>query len=319
MRKVIFGLILAMVLSSCSSNLVQTKETKTFSLKDFTSAQFIQGMKGAENILLVPKSTMVYVTDLSGTIYLLDENEDGRMEIIKSMSIGKFANGIVQGKEGHLYVNASEYNMDGWLKYGGEVYRVDTELVSPVKITDKFKGLNGLSIDRKGDLYFATGDLEFFFPDGAIYKMPFNEELKQYGEPELYLDDLGSANGMFYSASHESVFFTETFSKVSMVNLQTIKVSEVFGKTKIVEGFDDLCLDSKGRIWVAEPTGGFLKMYDPKSNELIRFQIEELGVASSCGTRFKGEEEFIYVTEREIDNKNDGRGLIILSIGELLK
>lgn len=37
--------------------------------------------------------------------------------------------GIVQGKDGYLYINASEYDMDGWLEYGGEVYRVDTELL----------------------------------------------------------------------------------------------------------------------------------------------------------------------------------------------
>lgn len=318
MRKVIFSLIVAMFLSGCSSKFVQIKETKVSNLRDYKSAQFIQGMKGAENIYLVPKSSKVYVTDLSGTIYLLDENDDGRMKIKKSLNIGKFANGIVQGKDGYLYVNASEHDMDGWLEYGGEVYRVDTELKSYVKITDKFKGINGLSIDHKGDLYFAIGDLEFFSPNGAIFKMAYNEKLKQYSKPELFLGKLGSANGMFYSKTHNSIFFTETFSKVSMVNLQTKKVSEVFGKTKIVEGFDDLCVDSKNRIWVAEPTGGFLKMYNPKNKKLIRFHIKELGLASSCRTRLKGEEEFIYITEREIDKKNDGRGLIILSISELL-
>lgn len=318
MRKIIIGLIVAIFLSSCSSSLVSIKEIKTSNLKDFNSAQFIQGMNGAENIYLVPNSSAIYVTDLSGTIYLLDENDDGRIRIKKSLNIGKSAIGIVQGKDGYLYVTASEHDMDGWLEYGGEVYRVDTELKSYVKITDKFKGINGLSIDDNDNIYFAIGDLEFFFPDGAIYKMTYDEKLNRYNKPELFLDKLGSANGVFYSKIHNSILFTETFSKVSMVSLQTKKVTEVFGKTKIVEGFDDLCMDSKGRIWVAEPTGGFLKMYNPQNQKLIRFHIKELGLASSCRTRLKGEEEFIYITEREIDKKNDGRGLIILSISELL-
>jgi sugar lactone lactonase YvrE len=319
MRKIIIGLIVAIFLSSCSSSLVSIKEIKTSSLKDFNSAQFIQGMKGAENMYLVPNSSAVYVTDLSGTIYLLDENDDGRIRIKKSLKIGKSAMGIVQGKDGYLYVNASEYDMDGWLEYGGEVYRVDTELKSYVKITDKFKGINGLSIDDNGNLYFAIGDLNFSSPHGAIYKMTYNEKLKQYSKPKLFLDKLGSANGMFYSKTHNSIFFTGTFSKVSMVNLQTKKVTEVFGKTKTVEGFDDLCMDSNGRIWAADSADEVLKMYNPQNQKLIRFHIKELGFASSCRTRFKGEEEFIYITERQIDKLNDGRGLIILSISELLK
>jgi len=87
MKKIIFGLIVVVFLSGCSSIYVKTKETKTSNLKDFKSAQFIQGMKGAENIYLVPNSSKVYITDLSGNIYLLDENDDGRMEIKKSIIV----------------------------------------------------------------------------------------------------------------------------------------------------------------------------------------------------------------------------------------
>ena len=225
MRKVIFSLIVAMFLSGCSSKFVQIKETKVSNLRDYKSAQFIQGMKGAENIYLVPNSSAIYITDLSGNIYLLDENEDSKFEIKRSLNIGIFANGIVQGRDGFLYVNASEYDMAGWLEFGGEVYKVDAELKSYNKITGKFGGINGLAIDPDGNLYFAMGDLEFFFPDGSIYKIAYSEKLKQYGEPKLFLDNLGSANGMFYSKSNNSILFSETFSKVSMISLQTKKVS----------------------------------------------------------------------------------------------
>lgn len=287
-------------------------------MKDYKSLQFIQGMKGAENIFLVPDFSRIYVTDLSGVVYLLDENDKGLISIIQSLKIGNFATGVVQGQDGFLYVNGSEHGMAGWLEHGGEVYQVDKELKAYKKITGKFKGINGLSIDAVGNLYFTTGDLEFFFPDGALYKMAYNQELKQYDAPELFIDKLGSANGIFYSEFYNSLVLTETFKKVSSINLKTRESELIFGKSKMIEGFDDLCVDSSGRIWAAEPIGGFLKMYDPKNQKLIRFHIKGLGLASSCRIREKNNKAFIFITEREVDQKNDGRGLIVLSIKELL-
>lgn len=318
MIKVIFGLITALVLSGCSHDFVRFKETKSAQINDLKSYQFIQGMKGAENLFLPTNSSKVYVTDLNGNIYLLDKNSNGILEVKTSYNIGKYALGIILGKDGYLYVNASQRGKKGWLKHGGEVYKIDTELKSHKKITTSYKGINGLTIDPQGDLYFSIGDLEFLFPDGAIYKMLYNSELEQYGQPKLFLDNLGSANGIFYSTFYDSLLFTETFSKLSKINMRTNKVSKVLGKTKIIEGFDDLCVDSKGRIWVAEPVGGFLKMYNPQNQKVTRFLINGLGVASSCGIRIEDGEEYIYVTEREIKDNDDGRGIIVLSIDELL-
>ena len=101
------------------------------------------------------------------------------------MKLGKCATGITQGKDGYLYVNASEYGEEGWLKYGGAVYKVDKELKSYKEVTGLFKGINGLCTDDRGNLYFAIGDLEFFFPDGAIYKMSYNQKLKKYNQAEM--------------------------------------------------------------------------------------------------------------------------------------
>ena len=316
MYKIFVIFFVSFALAGCSS-MVKTKIVKDDRLSEYESVQFIKGMKGTENIYLDNHTSKIYVTDLSGVLYLLDKDENDSIKIIKSLKLGKCATGITQGKDGYLYVNASEYGEEGWLKYGGAVYKVDKELKSYKGVTGLFKGINGLCTDDRGNLYFAIGDLEFFFPDGAIYKMSYNQKLKKYNPPELHIDKLGSANGLFYSNYYKALILTETFSKVSMVNLDTKAIKKVFDKSKLIEGFDDVCVDSKGRFWVAEPTGGFIKMFDPKNQKLTRYHMDGVGVASSCRTRINNSKEYLYITEREIEKKNDGRGLIVISIDEL--
>jgi hypothetical protein len=55
-----------------------------------------------------------------------------------------------------------------------------------------------------------------------------------------------------------------------------------------------------------------------QSLSLHRFHFGELGVASSCRIRFEGEVEYIYVTEREFKEEDDGRGIFFVPINELL-
>ena len=45
---------------------------------------------------------------------------------------------------------------------------------------------------------------------------------------------------------------------------------------------------------------------------------EPLGATSSCRIREEGGTEYIYVTEREIDETDDGWVVIVISIPELL-
>ncbi len=319
MRNIILTAVAALIFCGCSSTMVGVKETKESKLSDYRYMQFVKGMRGAENIYVDPDSSKLYVTDLSGIIYMLDDGKKGVLKIVKKLKIGDFATGIVSANDGYLYVNASKYGKEGWLKYGGEIYKVARDLKSYEKISGQYPGINGMTITPEGDIFFAAGDLEFFSPDGEIYRMRYDAKTKSYAEPELFLDDLGSANGMLYSKADDTILFTETFSKLSKFDPKTKKISLVLDKTKIVEGFDDLCIDSFGRIWLAEPVGGFLKMYDPSSKKLTRFRIDGVGVASSCDTKKVDGDELIYVTEREINSDNDGRGVIVLSIDELMK
>ncbi len=316
--KFLLSMVAVLSLSACSSKLVQEQETIRFNWSELESAQFVEGMKGAENIYLSDESSRVYITDLQGNIYLLEENPEGELEIRSSLKIGNRVLGITKGRDGSLYVNASDYDEAGWLETGGEVYQVDPDLQSFTRFSATYKGINGLASTVTGDLYFATGNMSMFSPQGAIYKIPYDAGLQQYGEPELIDSGLRSANGLYYSAYYNALFFTETFTKVAMLDMQSNTVEELFGKTRIVEGFDDLCVDSIGRIWVAEPVAGFLKVYERDTMKLTRIHVDGLGVASSCRIGFRNGEETIYVTERQIDNKDDGRGVAVISIKDLL-
>lgn len=318
MKYCVLSLICMTLLAGCSSDRVKQQENRQLNWNQLSPVSLIEGMRGAENIYMPADSSRIYVTDLSGMVYLLDDNEQGKLEVQASLKVGNTALGIAEGKDGYLYVNASEHDTDNWLTLGGALYQVDKELRSAMRVSGDYPGINGLTRGPEGALYFATGNLRMFSPRGALYKLEFDAVQHQYSAPQPLLLDIGSANGMLYHEHSQELLFSETFSKVSSFDLATQSTSELFGKTRLVEGFDDLCVDSKGRIWVTEPVAGFLKMYERDSMKLTRIRVDGLGVASSCATAMRWGEEHIFVTEREINNNDDGRGLAVIPIRLLL-
>jgi sugar lactone lactonase YvrE len=278
-------------------------------------------MHGAENIYLDTSSPSIYVTDLSGTIYLVNESGDGKLFISASIDFGELATGIIEGKDGFLYAGGSRYPEKDYLREeGGSVFRIDKELNRYEILYSAYRGINGLATDSDGHLYFTTGNLKFLSPEGALYKMSYDPAQNTYGKPVKVIDSLGSANGLYYSEYYDALIITETFSGISKIDLSSNTVVPLLNKSKMVEGFDDVTVDSKGRIWVAEPVGGFIKVFDPAGKKLTRFRIEGLGVASSCRIRMdKNHEEVIYICERQHKKNNDGRGLITISINQLFE
>jgi hypothetical protein len=303
------------------SGTVEISETRKLTLNEVSSLRFLKGMQGAENIYLDKSSPSIYVTDLSGTLYLIDESVDGNLMISKTMNFGKLATGIIEGKDGFLYACGSKYHEKEYLSgKGGSVFKIDKELNNYETLYSGYKGINGIATDPEGHLYFTTGNLKILSPKGSLYKVPFDSLQNSYGKPIKIMDDLRSANGLYYSDFYHSLIMTETFSKVSFVNTTSNSIIPLLDKTRLVEGFDDVAVDSKGRIWVAEPVGGFIKAFDPLEKKLIRFHIEGIGVASSCRVRIdNNKEEFIYISERQVSKNNDGRGLIAIPINELFK
>lgn len=319
MNRAIITFGIAILILGCSST-VEITQKRELSLNEISSIQFCKGMQGAENIYLDESSPSIYVTDLSGTVHLIGEAADGKLTITKSMNFGKLATGITEGKDGFLYVCGSKYHEKEYLTgKGGSIFKIDKDLNNYESLFSGYKGINGLATDPDGHLYFTCGNLKILSPRGSLYKVPFDSQLNTYGNPIKLIDDLGSANGLYYSDYYNSLIMTETFGKVSKVNTSSNTVITLLDKTKMVEGFDDVAVDSKGRIWVAEPVGGFIKVFDPSEKKLTRFHIEGVGVASSCRIRMENnKEEIIYISERQLKKNNDGRGLIAIPIHQLI-
>lgn len=282
------------------------------------NGRLVTAMKGAENLVLVPDSLRLYVTDLSGYVHLIDGTNVNRLEIVKSLQISDMALGIEIDPDGYLYVNAA--TTDEWMDEGGAVYRVDAELESAERITGGYPGINGMTQDSEGNLYFAIGNLKLFGAKGAIYKMTYQGN-GEYSNPEEFISDLKSPNGMFYDSSQNRLIFTEVFKGVSAYDLDDDTTEPLVGKSRTVEGFDDVCLDSNGDIIIADPPDGLAKIYDANSDMVLLIRIGDTGIGSACQTRITEGVEYLYVTERLTNKQSkeqDGRGLYIIPLDELM-
>ena len=96
--------------------------------------------------------------------------------------------------------------------------------------------------------------------------------------------------------------------------------NDLNSKTRIVEGFDDLCVDSIGRIWVGDQPNGCIKMFNPNVNIIYKISIEDIGVITSCKIRKENGEEILYITEMKKPKSKefDGRGIIIIPLKEVI-
>jgi len=279
---------------------------------------FVKGMNGAENIYLENDSQKFYATDCSGTVYLIDGETREDLKIIKQKKLGdeyKYCLGIDKGPDNFMYVGASGKN---WLKKGGAIFKMNMNLENAKKVTDYYVGMNGLCIDKKSNIYFASGNMNLINDKGKIYKMNKNQK-GGYDSPEILIDNLGTANGLFYDKKNDLLFYTEVFKGASVFNLNTLKKVFLFGRTKLVEGFDDLCVDKMGNVWVGDQPDGFIKKYDPVNNTVTKYKIAGMGVASSCRIRVENGEEIIYIAEikQPGSKKYDGRGVMSFPIKEL--
>lgn len=139
-------------------------------------------------------------------------------------------------------------------------------------------------------------------------------------KPVEYLSGLSSPNGLNVGIETGNIIFSETFKGISSLDLKSNEIKKVFGKSRIVEGFDDLCLDSQGNYWVADQPNGFIKMYKPGSDKVIYFRNKAFGIASSCRIRFDEGEEMLYISEIKRNRKSkdyDGRGIIVIPVRSL--
>lgn len=310
MVKIIFRIFcVILVCISLSGCVYLKKEIVEINKAAIQSARIISGMKGAENIYLEENSSTFYATDCSGVVYKVENNT-----IINQMKIGSIALGISRGPDGYLYVLGSN---EEWLN--GQIFKIDKDLSNKKVLFGNYQGINGGIFDSKFNFYFASGKLNPFDSAGIIYKAVFDEsgEMKK---PEAYLTGLSSPNGLNMDFETGNIIFSETFKGIRSLDLKNKEISKIFGKSRIVEGFDDLCMDSNGNYWVADQPNGFIKMYRPGSDKVVYFRHKDFGIASSCRIRFDKGEEMLYISEIKRSKKSreyEGRGIIIIPVKSL--
>lgn len=296
---------------SLKATLVQSKDI-TIDIKGINNVQWITGMNGVENILLSNTNNDFYVTDLEGNIYHITMNKNV-YSIEESRKLGNFALGLAWANKenSELYVGISS---NDWLDPGSSIFKVSSNLHNITKITSDYPGLNGLATDSEYELYITTGDFNFINPKGSLVKIGILNN-------ETVLTQAKSANGLFYDDKENSLYYSEVYSGISKYNILNNTVSKVLGKSKIVEGFDDFCIDNSNNIWIADPPSGFIKCYIPEKKTVYHIRIKGFGVASSCRIGNINGENYIYITEikKENSKKYDGRGVLIIPLKELMK
>ena len=312
--KIILLLVLLISLYSCSS--IQVYTVKVTGHEIINNTKFIKGMSGCENIYLSTTDLKFYVSDLNGYLYFFDiDLSSNDFKITNKIKLDFYVLGITKGIDGSIYVATSSKK---WLDEGGVIIKINEENNIQEKVSDYYPGINGLTSDSEGNLYFTAGNMSFLQPNGAIYII--KKENNEFKREEILADNLKSPNGLYYDRNEHTLAFTEVFTGTKEIDLEKGDINLIFGKTRIVEGFDDLCKDRNGNYWVADPPNGAIKMYNPIKKEVIRFVFEEFGIASSCKIRVENGEEMLYITEIKQSNKSkeyDGRGVLILPINQL--
>lgn len=123
--------------------------------------------------------------------------------------------------------------------------------------TESFKGVNDLTFDSKGNLYFTDqGQTGLHDPTGRVYR------LSPQGKLDMLLNNCPSPNGLILSLDEKVLFVGMTRGNcVWRVPLQedgtVTKVGQFFTSYG-ASGPDGLTIDSQGRILVANPGLGYV-------------------------------------------------------------
>ena len=295
----------------------------TVSLDSLENARFIAGMNGCENLALDVTDMNLYITCLDGYIHHLDGANVAELEIIKSAKAGTQAIGITFGRDGYLYIAVNDGAVEDWMTRGGAVYRFSKDLDSNWRITENYPSINGLACNSSGDLYFASSNFKFLRPEGKIYKIQA-DDLKPGAISEIFYEDKGLSNGLYYDQSQDKIYYSNTIVGVYDFSPGSPVLEEVYLKLRFMEACDDLCTDISGNVWMTDPGYSTVKMYNPGTNRLVRFDIKGIGQTSSCRIRTEMGQEMLYITElkkvqKPMKQEFDGRGLLVVPTRSLIK
>lgn len=329
MKRILLYFVAVLPLISCThfirtGSVAEEKEI-AIHVDDLEAAQFYQGMEACENCYPDPDANRLYVTGLTGHVYLLDGKSGKTLTIRKQIRPGGYALGIDKGPDGKIYIAVAPGRSDReWKKNGGYIARFDTGLGSMEILTDLFPSINGLAFDADGTCYLATSNFNFLFPQGTIERFTVCPD-GSIANAESYITSMGMANGLYHDPASGRVLYTDTLETAGFLRESADgggSLDVLYRKTSMTEAFDDLCTDTRGRVWMTDPNRRTIKQYDPATDTLVRYTIEGFGQASSCRIRLEKGEEILYITELKSPEKNkenpyNGRGVLRVPVRSL--
>jgi gluconolactonase len=236
--------------------------------------------------------------DLEGNLYLVDiafgrvfrVNPSGHVALITEYD-GE-PNGLKIHRDGRIFITDH--------KRGLLLLDPATGDVTPVVeryMTEGFKGLNDLFIDRSGNIYFTDqGQSNIEEQNGRVYR------LQPSGRVDRLLSNMPSPNGIVMSPNEKLVYIAATRSnsiwRAAITAEGDLARTGVFIHMSGGTGPDGMAMDSAGNLAVAHVGAGIVWLFSPMGIPILR--IDSCQGHGATNLAYGGvDHRTLYITESE--------------------
>jgi len=268
-------------------------------------AQVVEtGIRDAENLAFDSRGRLF--VSASGRLYVITglSGDPGGVRMAPAMDLDAVFAGIALGPDECLYVVCYQ-------KMTSKILRIDLRregLPYTVYLEGVIKTPNGMRFDDAGVLYAA--DFGFYAPGmGRILKIePDPEDPGRAGKVTPLVEGLWGPNGIVIDRDRQRLYFTETLAG-KIKYLEKAGPDGFSSEPKLllnvdVPGprfpiLDDLALDARGNLYVANYNGDRIVVVSPEG-KLLR-SLKPRGVFHPTAVAFgvlPGDEQSLYITQK---------------------
>lgn len=237
------------------------------------------------------KEGNLYCVDIAyGQIYKFDQSGHASL----AAKYEGHPNGMKFDKNGVAHIADSK---NGLLRFDPKTGAVETVL--PGAFGEPFRGLNDLTFDSKGNLYFTDqGQSGLQRPDGRLYKLCADGTLL------LLLDNIPSPNGLVLNCLEDTLFLAVTRAnavwRVPLRSFSTEAISKVglFVQLSGGGGPDGLAMSTQDHLIVAHVGLGSVWVFDKLGIPVYRI-VTDVGLGTT-NLAFSGpENKTLFITETD--------------------
>ncbi len=314
MRKIIILFVSSAMIISCGTGL---QNIKYQGAADRTPAPglFVDGMNGVENLAFDGKGFM-YATGLDGKIYKIAPAGDPfKGKIISSVKAGRICLGIDVSPAGTIYAGIGGENGER------RIARISPDLLNIEYLSGPIPGLNGITIDRTGYLYYTSSNESPICPKGIIYKVKPDKK-ENFKESVIFVNDTGMVNGLSFSPDESILYYTETTNGVWAFNIRSGIKIRIYSPPGLLQIVDDLTTDEDGTLWFC--LNSEMMIVPIKNGKTEKgYSAVSMGAPSACdfgkGPGFR--DDLLYVTEFGLKGRSftmNGRGIWVIPVCDMI-